>query len=52
MTLSTLGLGAQNDGVEASETRQWDAEESGRVLRLVLLQAPSAGVEDGLRLVP
>ena len=51
MTLSTLGLGAQDDGVAASETRQWDAEESGRALPLVLLQALSAEVEDELRLV-
>ena len=52
MTLLTPGLGAQDDGVEAFETRQWDAEESGRALQLVLLQAPFAGVEDGPRLVP
>ena len=51
MMLSTLGLGAQDDGAAASGTRQWDVEESGRALQLVLLQAPSAGVEDGPRLV-
>ncbi len=51
MTLSTLGLGARDDDAVVSETRRWDAEESGRALPLVLLQAPSAEVEDEMRLV-
>lgn len=51
MALSARGLGARDDDAAASETRQWDVEESGRALPLVLLQAPFAVVEDGLQLV-
>ena len=49
--LAARAQGVLTDDAEASGTGQWDAEESGRALPLVLSQAPFAGVEDGLRLV-
>jgi hypothetical protein len=51
MALSARELEARDDDAAVSGTRQWDAEEFGRALPLVLLRAPFAVVEDGLQLV-
>ena len=50
MMLSALELGAQAAGVEASGTRRWGAKGCETALLLILLQVPSAVVEEGLRM--